>query len=152
MSADGIQVGAKLADIHRYLAGGLHAVDMHQRPMLVGDAGHLIDPLSGEGIGNAIYSGSIAAEQAQQCLLNNDFTAKTMIAYDVRVARVLGKEMEMSYRIQQLMARPWLVNFTANRVARNPNLIYMIAEMYADLEVRKKALNPLFWLKTLLKD
>ncbi len=119
--------------------------------MLVGDAGHLIDPLSGEGIGNAIYSGSIAAEQAQQCLANNDFSADTMKAYDVRVARVLGKEMEMSYRIQQMMARPWLVNFTANRVARNPNLIYMIALMYADLEVRKQALNPFFWIKTLLK-
>jgi menaquinone-9 beta-reductase len=119
--------------------------------MLVGDAGHLIDPLSGEGIGNAIYSGAIAAEQAQQCLLHNDFSAATMKAYDVRVARVLGKEMEMSYRIQQLMARPWLVNFTANRVARNPSLIYLIAEMYADLEARKKALNPLFWLKTLMK-
>ncbi len=119
--------------------------------MLVGDAGHLIDPLSGEGIGNAIYSGVIAAEQAQQCLLSNDFSAKTMEAYDVRIARVLGKEMEMSYRIQQLMARPWLVNFTANRVVRNPNLIYMIAEMYTDLEVRKKALNPLFWIKNLFK-
>ncbi|MCF8244361.1 MAG: NAD(P)/FAD-dependent oxidoreductase [Saprospiraceae bacterium] len=119
--------------------------------MLVGDAGHLIDPLSGEGIGNAIYSGVIAAEQAQLCLSSNDFSAKTMHDYDVRVARVLGKEMEMSLRIQQLMARPWLVNFTANRVARNPNLIYLIAEMYADLEMRKKALNPLFWIKTLMK-
>ena len=119
--------------------------------MLVGDAGHLIDPLSGEGIGNAIYSGCIAAELAQQCLATNDFSANTMLAYDVRVARVLGKEMEMSYRIQQLMARPWLVNFTANWVARNPNLIYMIAQMYTDLEVRKKALNPFFWIKTLMK-
>lgn len=118
--------------------------------MLVGDAGHLIDPLSGEGIGNAIYSGWIAAEQAQQCLRDNDFSAGKMKAYDLRVARVLGKEMEMSYRIQQLMARPWLVNFTANRVARNPKLIYLIAEMYADLEARKRALNPFFWIKTLL--
>jgi menaquinone-9 beta-reductase len=119
--------------------------------MLVGDAGHLIDPLSGEGIGNAIYSGYIAAEQAQQCLSSNDFSAKTMQAYDLRVARVLGKEMEMSYRIQQLMTKPWLVNFTANRVVKNPNLIYMIAQMYTDLEVRKKALNPLFWIKNLMK-
>jgi len=119
--------------------------------MLVGDAGHLIDPLSGEGIGNAIYSGLIAAEQAQQCLQSNDFSAGKMKDYDLRVARVLGKEMEMSYRIQQLMARPWLVNFTANRVAKNPNLMYMIAEMYADLEARKKAMNPIFWLKAMLK-
>ncbi len=119
--------------------------------MLVGDAGYLIDPLTGEGIGNAIYSGSIAAEQAQQCLKNDDFSAKTMNAYDVRVARVLGTEMETSYRIQQMMARPWLVNFTANRVARNPNIIYMISQMYTDLEMRRKALNPFFWIKSLRK-
>jgi len=36
--------------------------------LLIGDAGHLIDPLTGEGIGNGIYSGYIAAELAQKCL------------------------------------------------------------------------------------
>lgn len=119
--------------------------------MLVGDAGHLIDPLSGEGIGNAIYSGWIAAEQAQQCLLTNDFSAETMKAYDIRVARVLGKEMEMSYRLQQMLSRPWLVNLTTTLILRNPSLLYVIAQMYTDLEVRKQALNPFFWVKMILK-
>lgn len=118
--------------------------------MLIGDAGHLIDPLSGEGIGNAIYSGVIAAELAQQCLEKNDFTAKFMEAYDVRVARVLGKEMEISYRLQQMMARPWLVNLLANLTTRNRALIDTISLMYTDMEVRKKALNPLFWVKLLM--
>ncbi|MBI5914963.1 MAG: geranylgeranyl reductase family protein [Bacteroidetes bacterium] len=118
--------------------------------MLVGDAGHLIDPLSGEGIGNAVYSGFIAAEQAQKCLETNDFSPKTMEAYDVRVARVLRKEMEMSYRLQQMMARPWLVNLMANWVSRDRRLIYLIAQMYSDMDVRKKAFNPLFWVKLLM--
>ncbi len=119
--------------------------------MLVGDAGHLIDPLSGEGIGNAIYSGFIAAEQAQKCLAANDFSAAAMNDYDVRVERVLGKEMETSYRIQQMLARPWLVNFAAWLVVKNPNLIYVISEMYTDLEARKRALNPLYWMRMLMK-
>jgi flavin-dependent dehydrogenase len=117
--------------------------------MLVGDAAHLVDPLSGEGIGNAVYSGFIAAEQAQQCLTANDFSAKTMLAYNARIARVLGKDMDISYRIQRLMARPWLVNFAANRIVKNPNLLYLISKMYTDAEVRKQALNPFFWLKAL---
>ena len=117
--------------------------------MLIGDAGHLIDPLSGEGIGNAIYSGFIAAEQAQKCLETSNFSASFMKAYDERVERVLGKEMEISYRLQQMMARPWLVNLLANWVARNRSLLDVIARMYTDLEVRKKALNPFFWLKLL---
>ena len=118
--------------------------------MLIGDAGHLIDPLSGEGIGNAIYSGFIAAEQAEQCLAKNDFTAGFMHAYDVRVERVLGKEMQLSYALQKLMARPWLVNLTANWVSRNRSLLDVISLMYQDVEVRKKAVNPLFWLKVVL--
>ncbi len=117
--------------------------------MLVGDAGHLIDPLSGEGIGNAIYSGYIAAEQAQQCLEQNNFSAKFMKAYDERVERVLGKEMELSCRLQQMLAYPWLVSFLANWVTRNKNFIYVISQMYADLAVRKQVFSPLFWLKML---
>lgn len=118
--------------------------------MLVGDAGHLIDPLSGEGIGNAIYSGFIAAEQAQKCLETDNFSAKFLEAYDERVARVLGKEMEISYRLQQMMARPWLVNLLANWVSRNRSLLDIISRMYTDLEVRKKSLNPFFWVRLLL--
>ncbi len=115
--------------------------------MLVGDAGHLIDPLSGEGIGNAIYSGYIAAEQAKQCLEKNDFSATFMKEYDIRVERVLGKEMQLSFALQKMMARPWLVNLSANWVSRNRTLVDVIALMYNEIEVRKKALNPLFWLK-----
>lgn len=74
-----------------------------------------------------------------------------MNAYDVRIARVLGQEMETSYRIQQLLSRPWLVNFAAWMVVKNPNLMYVISEMYADVEARKRALNPLYWLKILMK-
>lgn len=121
-----------------------------ERYMLVGDAGHLIDPLSGEGIGNAIYSGVIAAEQARDCLEAEDFSAKTMKAYDVRVERVLGKEMQLSYQLQKMMARPWLVNLLANWVARNRTLIDLISLMYIDLDVRKKAINPIFWVKLLM--
>ena len=118
--------------------------------MLVGDAGHLIDPLSGEGIGNAIYSGFIAAEQAAKCLTAKDFSAEFLKPYDERIARVLGAEMKISYQLQKLMSRMWLVNFSARLVARNPNLIYTISDMYADLSMRQKALNPIFWLKMML--
>ena len=69
--------------------------------MLVGDAAHLIDPLTGEGIGNAFYSGFIAAEQAIECLKANNFSTTFLTAYDKRIRRVLGSEMKLSYRIQR---------------------------------------------------
>ena len=115
--------------------------------MLVGDAGHLIDPLTGEGIGNAIYSGFIAAEQAQTCLETGNFSASFLKAYDQRVARVLGSEMKLSYQLQRLLRYPWLTNTLANWIARHPWLVELISQMYTDLELRKQLVRPLFWLR-----
>ncbi|OQP57353.1 NAD(P)/FAD-dependent oxidoreductase [Niastella populi] len=64
--------------------------------MLTGDAAYLIDPFTGEGIGNALYSGRIAAQQAAASLKTNDFSAAAMKAYDDEVYRVLGPELRLS--------------------------------------------------------
>ena len=72
-----------------------------------------------------------------------------MKAYDVRVDRVLGKEMEISYALQRMMARTWLVNLLSHWASRNRNLIDTISLMYTDMEVRRRALNPIFWIKLL---
>ena len=122
-----------------------------ERYMLVGDAGHLIDPLTGEGIGNAIYSGFIAAEQAQKCLETGDFSAAFMKAYDQRVARVLGSEMKLSYQLQRMLRYPWLTNTLAGWIARHPWLTELISQMYTDLELRKQLVKPGFWIRTLGK-
>lgn len=118
--------------------------------MLVGDAGHLIDPVTGEGIGNAIYSGWIAAEQAGKCFATGDFSAAFMRDYDVRVARVLGAEMKLSYQLQKLLAYPWLLNFFANRLHHRRRLMDALSRMYLDFEFRKQLVSPVFWAKLLL--
>ncbi|MCB9285521.1 MAG: geranylgeranyl reductase family protein [Lewinellaceae bacterium] len=119
--------------------------------LLVGDAGHLIDPLTGEGIGNAIYSGFIAAEQAQKCLETDDYSASFLKAYDQRVARVLGSEMKLSYQLQRMLRYPWLTNTLANWISRHHWLVELISRMYTDLELRKQLVNPLFWGRVLKK-
>jgi len=43
------------------------------RFMLCGDAASLIDPLSGHGIDNAMWSGIFAARQAMMCFKSFDF-------------------------------------------------------------------------------
>ncbi len=117
--------------------------------VLVGDAGHLIDPLTGEGIGNAIYSGFIAAELAEKCIAEQRFDAEYLKAYDVRVARVLYSEMRLSYQLQRTLRYPWLANTLANLVARNRKFIDLISEMYTDFALRKQLINPIFWFKLL---
>jgi geranylgeranyl reductase family protein len=117
--------------------------------LLIGDAGHLIDPLSGEGIGNAFYSGFIAAELAEKCLAENDFSAKFLEAYDIRVARVLGSEMKLSYRLQQVLSYPRLANFMGNLIYHNRRILDVLSRMYNDLSVRRQLVNPVFWVRIL---
>ncbi|MEL6833612.1 MAG: geranylgeranyl reductase family protein [Bacteroidota bacterium] len=115
--------------------------------MLLGDAGHLIDPLTGEGIGNAFYSGFIAAEQVQQCLQEQRFDATYLQAYDVRVDRVLRAEMRLSYQLQRIMQVQWLTNLITGFIANNPKIIELLCRMYTDFDLRKQLVRPWFWLK-----
>lgn len=119
--------------------------------VLVGDAGHLVDPITGEGIGNACYSGFIAAELAEQCLLENDFSAARLKAYDERVARVLGKEMKLSYRLQKLLSYPGVVNFMSRVVAGNQRMLHILSKMYTDFDLRLQLAKPWFWVKMFFK-
>lgn len=119
--------------------------------MLIGDAGFLIDPLTGEGIGNAFYSGFIAAEQAAACLAENNFNAELMVAYDRRVKRVLGKEMKLSYQLQQILRSQGLANWLGKVISKNPKLIKLMSSMYTDIELRKKLVKPGFWLKYIFR-
>ena len=113
--------------------------------LVLGDAGHMIDPLTGEGIGNGMYAGIIAAEQALVSLRENDLSAAGLSDYDVRIRRVLGAEMEVSYKIQKSLGYPWIVNALANIIHGNPNAIRVLSRMYTDLELRAKIYRPTFW-------
>lgn len=115
--------------------------------MLLGDAGHLIDPLTGEGIGNAFYSGFIAAEQVRDCLAANRFDAAFMTAYDKRIDRVLSTEMRLSYQLQRILQIQWLSNLLTNFIANNPRIIELLCRMYTDFDLRKQLVQPWFWVK-----
>lgn len=115
--------------------------------LLVGDAGHLIDPLTGEGIGNATYSGFIAAELAERCIAQGRYDAAFLADYDVRIERVLRTELRLSYRLQRIMTIKWLTNFLTGIVAANPKLIEVLCRMYEDFELRRRLVQPSFWWK-----
>jgi flavin-dependent dehydrogenase len=65
--------------------------------MLIGDAAMLIDPFTGEGIGNAMMSGMLAAQQAKICITQNDFSTTAIRHYDKAVYERLWSELLLSY-------------------------------------------------------
>ncbi|MCB0697407.1 MAG: geranylgeranyl reductase family protein [Chitinophagaceae bacterium] len=73
--------------------------------MLCGDAASLIDPITGEGIGNAMASGRLAGLHAIRCFEHNDFSAAYMKTYDNAVWKELGDELLLRTRAQKLFRR-----------------------------------------------
>ncbi|MGB0522414.1 MAG: NAD(P)/FAD-dependent oxidoreductase [Flammeovirgaceae bacterium] len=131
--------GLPLASKKRKLSG--------KRFMLLGDAAYLIDPFTGEGIGNAMVSGMLAAEQAERAFNTNDFSAKSMTHYDKRIYHYFGQEFAISKKLQQFVQYPWLFNWLVHKATTNKALSEMISCMFDDMELRDKLKSPTFYLQ-----
>jgi menaquinone-9 beta-reductase len=81
------------------------------RFIVAGDAASLIDPATGDGIGNAVLSGKLAADTILSCFQSNDFSDNFIEArYDAAVKKTLGKELRLHYLAQRILSRaPWLI-------------------------------------------
>lgn len=117
--------------------------------LLVGDAGHLIDPFTGEGISHAIISGVHAADVAREALAAGSVDARALGAYDARVWKRLGQELAISARLQRLAHRAWLFDVVVRRANRNPALADTISSMFTDLDLRARLRRPGFYLQVL---
>lgn len=117
--------------------------------MLCGDAGMLIDPFTGEGIGNAMFSGYYAAAQAQRCIENNNYSAAFMQSYDKELYHRLWSELLLSYRMQQLVNFPWLFNLVVRKANSNKLLSETISCMFEDLDMRARLKDPRFYMQLL---
>jgi menaquinone-9 beta-reductase len=71
--------------------------------MLCGDAAALIDPATGEGIGQAIVSGRYAGWQAIKCFEQNNFSASFMKPYDQLVYKKFWSTHRNHYWLLKLI-------------------------------------------------
>jgi menaquinone-9 beta-reductase len=117
--------------------------------MLVGDAAALIDPFSGEGIGNAMVSGRLAAAHATRALADTKNADIHLKAYEAAVRAELDRELQMSYKLQKLGRHQWLLNFVLRRAARKPKVRETISSMLADREQKEEFGNFFFYVKLL---
>lgn len=117
--------------------------------MLAGDAASLIDPFTGEGIGNALASGELAAQWAQKALAAKKCDARFLKGYDEAVYKRLWKELRLSKTLQDLLNYPWLFSLVINKATANETLRQTISCMLTDMDVRQQLKNPRFYLKVL---
>jgi geranylgeranyl reductase family protein len=122
-----------------------------ERFLLAGDAASVIDPFTGEGIGNAMFTGKWASEQVRDSLVSNNFSANELRKYDKTVYKKIGGELRVSTVMQRLIKYPWLFNWMIRKIKRNPELRETITFMFDDVDLRKKFTSPLFYLRVLFK-
>lgn len=118
--------------------------------LLLGDAAGLIDPFTGEGIGNALFSAKLAIETAAEAVEATDFSESFLKRYESRLWDAIGDELRTSKRLQDLGRWRPLLNYVINKAARSPEVSDLICGMIAQAIPKKQLANPLFYLKLLL--
>lgn len=118
--------------------------------MLVGDAAGLVDPFSGEGQGNALLSGKLAAIVAAEAIDANDTSASFLAKYDKQLWDAVWNELQSSYNMQKLGRIEWLLNFVIGKAAKSPKAREAIAGTFTSKESRNEYSSPLFYVKLLL--
>ncbi|RMG41231.1 MAG: geranylgeranyl reductase family protein, partial [Methanobacteriota archaeon] len=76
--------------------------------ILVGDAAGLVDPFTGEGVGNAIASAKIAAETIKELLEKDDVSAEATSLYEQKLWQKLGSDLELSRKLLKMANWGWL--------------------------------------------
>lgn len=117
--------------------------------MLVGDAASLIDPFTGEGIGNAMISGLHSARWAVKAHAEQRFDEAFLKDYGKEVIALLKDELRLSHIMQRLVNYPWLLNLVIRKAARSEDISRAISCMFEDMQEREKLITPSFYLKVL---
>ena len=110
--------------------------------LLVGDSASLVDPFSGEGVGNALVSGEMAARH----VIENRGGAE----YQEELWAALGPELTNSFKMQKMSRRKWLLNWFVGKAGRKPVIQEMMTEMIASKEAQENLHSKWFLVKTLL--
>lgn len=114
--------------------------------LLTGDAASLIDPLTGEGVGNALYSGWLASDAiAAACKSGRTDAAFFEQHYNARVRRTLGADLKRLYWLSRIFSSPRLLNHILRQLNRRPFLRDAMNSLYDPALLKQKMRHPLFF-------
>jgi len=112
--------------------------------ILCGDAAHMINPLSGGGIVNAMKAGRLAAQTIAQALDRGDTSAAALAPYHTRWMRLLGDDHVRFYEVKEALARfdDTFFDGLAVTVNRIPERRRTLGRIFASALVRHPGLLP----------
>jgi digeranylgeranylglycerophospholipid reductase len=110
-----------------------------------GDAAHMVNPLSGGGIVNAMKAGRLAAHTAVRALAVGDTSAARLQSYHDEWMRLLGDDHLRYYRLKEAIAK--FDDEFLNNLARTVNKIQLerrtLGRIFASALVHHPTLLPL---------
>jgi geranylgeranyl reductase family protein len=118
--------------------------------ILIGDAATLIDPFTGEGIGNALTSGKIAAKTVHEALESGDLSEKKLSEYETALFNLISGEISSNYQMQKLSNNPFLLNLVLGRAAKSNYVKGIISDAMLNPQDHAKLVDPLFFIKALI--
>ncbi|MDD3875583.1 MAG: geranylgeranyl reductase family protein [Bacteroidales bacterium] len=113
--------------------------------LLTGDAAGLANAVTGEGIGNALRSGRVAAEHIKQCFTKGYFTRAYNLLYDKEIYKRMGREFDYYRLVQFLCSFPQLNSFLVGKAAK----VYL--DVYGDPICEKTKKSFFFWSCRIIK-
>jgi digeranylgeranylglycerophospholipid reductase len=112
--------------------------------LLCGDSAHMINPLSGGGIVNAMKAGRLAAASAVAALRSGDASEPALSAYHAQWMRLLGDDHRRFYQVKEALARfdDAFYDRLARTVNRIPEPRRTLRRIFGEALVRHPALLP----------
>lgn len=117
--------------------------------LLVGDAASLVDPMTGEGVGNALRSGRFAAEHIIKALQLQRFDAAFNKAYDKRIYKAMWSELRISRAFQKFFTSPNRVNKLTRFLKKNQKMHQKLNKWFLQDHLMTHWNKPSFYFKKL---
>jgi len=122
----------------------------HDGILLVGDAQGFLDPFTGEGLFAALRAAELAAEVADAALRTGDVSVAALAPARARHRAAFAGKERVAVLMQQLIARRWLSNRVAHRLAARPEALELLMGVIGDFVPPRMVLSPRFLRRLLL--
>ena len=118
--------------------------------MCVGDAAALVDPFSGEGIGNALLSAKIAISYFDKLKHKDGFPSDLSEEYMKEIWETLGPELSTSFKLQKMVRKKWLMNWVIRKANKKPELKELLEQSLSSKEAQEELKSTWKLLRLLL--
>lgn len=93
------------------------------RAALVGDAGSMVNPITGDGISYGMAAGNVLGEELAKGLATGADVEEALAAYELCVRQRFESHFKRNYRIKRMASRPFWINMAIRALSKNPQMM-----------------------------